>query len=132
MSHIESFIYLFRKVDRRDFHPNGRSSAMSLPMSAHLKRSGQRPQRKGHEPWMDEKEKDTKVSKIFQVAITALSFLAFGGYLLTLIITSIKRNGANKGAGNVIVFSVQTIDSVSCQLQSVDRSKLITIRQRNH
>ncbi|KZC06051.1 hypothetical protein WN55_07137 [Dufourea novaeangliae] len=53
----------------------------------------------------EEKGKDTKISQIFQLAVTALSFLAFGGYLLTLIITAIRRNSGNMNNGNVIVLS---------------------------
>ncbi|XP_074112642.1 uncharacterized protein LOC141536199 [Cotesia typhae] len=55
-----------------------------------------------HGGW-DEKGEESKISKIFQFSLTTLSFLAFGGYLLTLIITSLKRNSGTPG--NVIVLS---------------------------
>ncbi|XP_018309035.1 uncharacterized protein [Mycetomoellerius zeteki] len=74
---------------------------MALSMS--LKKNNKKPIRR-HEEHYDEKGKDTKISKIFQLAVTALSFLAFGGYLLTLIITAIRRNNGN-GNGNVVIFS---------------------------
>lgn len=45
----------------------------------------------GWEPWAD--EQPTKVQKIFQLSITALSFLAFGGYLLCMIVQAIKSKG---------------------------------------
>lgn len=57
-----------------------------------------------YEDHYEEKGKDTKISKIFQLSVTALSFLAFGGYLLCLIITGIRQG--NTGNGNVIVLSV--------------------------
>lgn len=75
---------------------------ITLPMA--LKRNSKKPIRR-YEEHYDEKGKDTKISKIFQLAVTALSFLAFGGYLLTLIITAIRRNTPN-GNGNVLIFSV--------------------------
>ena len=53
----------------------------------------------------------SKMSKIFQITITALSFLAFGGYLLTLIIMAIKKHTQSmvmaQQQGNVIVVSVK-------------------------
>ncbi|XP_028046329.1 uncharacterized protein LOC105832978 [Monomorium pharaonis] len=78
-----------------------RTLPLTLPMA--LKRNNKKPIRR-HEEHYDEKGKDTKISKIFQLAVTALSFLAFGGYLLTLIITAIRRNTPN-GNGNVLIFS---------------------------
>ncbi|KAK2582481.1 hypothetical protein KPH14_004785 [Odynerus spinipes] len=77
----------------------------TLPIALPLKRNGKIPIRRHGGDHYDEKGKDTKISKIFQLAVTALSFLAFGGYLLTLIITSIRRNSGTTGNGNVIVFS---------------------------
>ncbi|XP_011876324.1 PREDICTED: uncharacterized protein LOC105566716 [Vollenhovia emeryi] len=74
---------------------------MALPMAS--KKNRKKPIRR-HEEHYDEKGKDTKIAKIFQLAVTALSFLAFGGYLLTLIITAVRRN-TPKGNGNVLVFS---------------------------
>lgn len=60
-----------------------------------------------YEDYHEDKGKDTKISKIFQLSVTALSFLAFGGYLLSLIITAIRQNAmGNTGNGNVIVLSV--------------------------
>ncbi|XP_016838840.1 uncharacterized protein LOC107980822 [Nasonia vitripennis] len=91
-------------VDEYDVSPEGRtSSALSLPMTMPLKRIGNKPIRR-YEEW-DEKGKDSKISKIFQLTVTALSFLAFGGYLLTLIITAIRRNQNNNNQSNVIVLS---------------------------
>jgi len=79
-----------------------------MPMALPLKRSSKKPMRR-YEEHYDEKGKDSKISKIFQSAVTALSFLAFGGYLLTLIITAIRRNmGNNNTNGNVVVFSVRS------------------------
>lgn len=75
---------------------------LALPMT--LRKNSKKSIRR-HEEHYDEKDKDTKISKIFQLAVTALSFLAFGGYLLTLIITAIRRNTPN-GNGNVLIFSV--------------------------
>ncbi|XP_023289813.1 uncharacterized protein LOC105698683 isoform X2 [Orussus abietinus] len=75
----------------------------NLPAALPLKRLGQKPLRR-YEHQDHEKGHDSKISKIFQLAVTTLSFLAFGGYLLTLIITAIRQN-ANNGNGNVIVLS---------------------------
>ncbi|XP_017888155.2 uncharacterized protein LOC108629793, partial [Ceratina calcarata] len=83
---------------------SSRALSMSLPVAMPLKRMNKRPIKR-YEEHYEEKEKDTKISKIFQLSVTALSFLAFGGYLLTLIITAIRQNSANSGNGNVIVLS---------------------------
>ncbi|XP_014477086.1 PREDICTED: uncharacterized protein LOC106745732 [Dinoponera quadriceps] len=83
---------------------SSRTFSLALPTALPLRQITQKPIRR-YEDYYDDKGKDTKVSKIFQLAITALSFLAFGGYLLTLIITAIRRNTNGNGNGNVIVFS---------------------------
>lgn len=59
-----------------------------------------------YEEWEEKGKGDSKISKIFQLTLSALSFLAFGGYLLTLIITAIRRNATMTQANNVIVLSV--------------------------
>ncbi|KAL2737891.1 uncharacterized protein V1478_001977 [Vespula squamosa] len=84
--------------------PEGRIKS-TLPIALPLKRNNKLPIRRHGSDHYEEKGKDTKISKIFQLAVTALSFLAFGGYLLTLIITAIRRNSNSTGTGNVIVFS---------------------------
>uniref|UniRef100_A0A336MPS8 CSON004952 protein n=1 Tax=Culicoides sonorensis TaxID=179676 RepID=A0A336MPS8_CULSO len=43
------------------------------------------------EPW---DEKPSKIQTIFQVSVTALSFLAFGGYLLCMILSALKAKGS--------------------------------------
>lgn len=86
--------------------PEGRIES-TLPIALPLKRNNKLPIRRHGSDYYEEKGKDTKISKIFQLAVTALSFLAFGGYLLTLIITAIRRNTNSTGNGNVIVFSVK-------------------------
>lgn len=82
--------------------------AVSTPMAMPLKRMSHghnKPIRRTEE--IDEHEKDTKISKIFQLTVTALSFLAFGGYLMTLIITVLRRNQSNgTTTPGVIVLSV--------------------------
>ncbi|XP_011707014.1 PREDICTED: uncharacterized protein LOC105462182 [Wasmannia auropunctata] len=91
--------------ENKDIDMSSRTLPLTQPMalSMALKKNNRKPIRR-HEEHDDEKGMDTKISKIFQLAVTALSFLAFGGYLLTLIITSIRRNNGN-GNGNVLVFS---------------------------
>lgn len=79
-------------------------SRMIYPMSLPLKKSDKSIKR--HGDYWEEKGGDTKISKIFQLTITTLSFLAFGGYLLCLVITAIKRNSGQ--GNNVIVLSVST------------------------
>ncbi|XP_057328564.1 uncharacterized protein LOC130669595 [Microplitis mediator] len=74
----------------------------TLPIKLPLKKIGNKSLRR-HGDWWEEKGEDTKISKIFQFTLTTLSFLAFGGYLLTLVITSLKKNQAAQG--NVIVLS---------------------------
>ncbi|XP_053593941.1 uncharacterized protein LOC128667553 [Microplitis demolitor] len=74
----------------------------TLPIKLPLKKIGNKSLRR-HGDWWEEKGEDTKISKIFQFTLTTLSFLAFGGYLLTLVITSLKKNQASQG--NVIVLS---------------------------
>lgn len=44
--------------------------------------------------WAD--EKPSKVQKIFQLSVTTLAFLAFGGYLLCMIVQAIKSKGKRK------------------------------------
>ncbi|XP_076380247.1 uncharacterized protein LOC117227748 isoform X1 [Megalopta genalis] len=84
------------------------SLPMALPLKRNVKRNNGRPLRRGDH--YEEKGKgDTKISKIFQLAVTALSFLAFGGYLLTLIIMAIRRNSNGMNNGNVIVLSVSFV-----------------------
>ncbi|XP_043498387.1 uncharacterized protein LOC122521604 isoform X1 [Polistes fuscatus] len=87
---------------KKSDQPEGRIKS-TLPIAMPLKRNYKLPKRRGDH--YEEKGKDTKISKIFQLAVTALSFLAFGGYLLTLIITAIRRNSNAANTGNVIVFS---------------------------
>lgn len=41
--------------------------------------------------WTD--EKPSKLQTLFQISITALAFLSFGGYLLCLIVQAIKSKG---------------------------------------
>ncbi|EZA50885.1 hypothetical protein X777_10854 [Ooceraea biroi] len=96
---------------------SSRTIPVTLPMALPLKRSNnnKKPIRR-YEDHYDEKGKDTKISKIFQLAVTALSFLAFGGYLLTLIISAIRRNNGNNGTNgnNVLIFSVIIIFKIFC------------------
>ncbi|XP_053973060.1 uncharacterized protein LOC128873479 [Hylaeus volcanicus] len=94
----------FMEDDEESFDVSSRTLSLSLPMALPLKGLNKKPMRRYEEYW-EEKGKDTKISKIFQLAVTALSFLAFGGYLLTLVITAIRRNSGNTGNGNVIVLS---------------------------
>lgn len=84
---------------------SSRTFSSLSPVAQPLKRTSRKPMRR-YEDYHEEKGKDTKISKIFQLSVTALSFLAFGGYLLTLIITAMRQNAGNTGNGNVIVFSV--------------------------
>ncbi|XP_076763310.1 uncharacterized protein LOC143430777 [Xylocopa sonorina] len=98
---------------------SSRMLSMSLPVAQPLKRIGKKPLRR-YEDHYEEKGKESKISKIFQLSVTALSFLAFGGYLLTLVITAIRQNAANTGNGNVIVLSnLQGLQG----LQSYNRPK---------
>ncbi|XP_015182354.1 PREDICTED: uncharacterized protein LOC107069499 [Polistes dominula] len=106
--------------------PEGRIKS-TLPIAMPLKRNYKLPKRRGDH--YEEKGKDTKISKIFQLAVTALSFLAFGGYLLTLIITAIRRNSNAANTGNVIVLSnLQT----SQNNQRFKRNLLIYDPVENH
>lgn len=85
---------------------SSRTAALPLTMKKAGVRGG--PLRR-HEEHGEQRGHDTKISKIFQLAVTTLSFLAFGGYLLTLIITSARRasmNNMTMTPANVIVFSV--------------------------
>lgn len=43
----------------------------------------------------DKYEKKKSITKLFQLSVTSLAFLAFGGYLLFLIIASIKGKNYN-------------------------------------
>ncbi|XP_048507990.1 uncharacterized protein LOC110117081 [Athalia rosae] len=86
---------------------------VALPLRR--RRPNTKPARRYDDYWWEEKSKSSKISKIFQLTITALSFFAFGGYLLTLIIASIRRNNAvTAGSGNVIFLQ---------GLQSIKRPK---------
>ncbi|XP_028981784.1 uncharacterized protein LOC114841085 [Diachasma alloeum] len=78
-------------------------AALALPMVSSSRGINNKSIRR-HGDW-EEKGKDSKISQIFQLAITTLSFLAFGGYLLTLIITTIQRNTTAANGTNFIVLS---------------------------
>ncbi|XP_043519035.1 uncharacterized protein LOC122533433 [Frieseomelitta varia] len=114
-------------VAKEDVQTEGMSSrtfsSLSSPVAQPLKRTSRKPMRR-YEDYHEEKGKDTKISKIFQLSVTALSFLAFGGYLLTLIITAMRQNGGNAGNGNVIVFSnLQGLQSYVRPKRDVDPSE---------
>lgn len=49
----------------------------------------------GGEVWKSS-EGSGKIQKLFQFSVTALAFLAFGGYLLCMIVQAIKSKGRNK------------------------------------
>ncbi|XP_024945779.1 uncharacterized protein LOC107272731 [Cephus cinctus] len=89
------------KVERK----KDRKSVSTLPAALPLKRSEKKPNRRYEDHYYEEKGKDSKISKIFQLAITTLSFLAFGGYLLALIIAGIRRNAVAAPNSNVIFLS---------------------------
>lgn len=80
-------------------------AGFALPSALPLKRNSNKPVRR-YDEW-DDKGKDTKMSKIFQLVITALSFLAFGGYLLTLIIMACRRAVPSATTASFIVLSVK-------------------------
>ncbi|XP_023245735.1 uncharacterized protein LOC111643010 [Copidosoma floridanum] len=106
-----SFARKISGSDDYDLIPEARTrSASVVPMAMSLRRtSGSNNgliRRHGME---EEKGKDSKISKIFQLTVTALSFLAFGGYLLTLIVTAIKRNQINVNPGVIGLNSLQKI-----------------------
>lgn len=44
----------------------------------------------------DHSQSDNKVTKFFQYSVTTLSFLAFGGYLLFLVVAAVKGNHFNQ------------------------------------
>ncbi|XP_076545976.1 uncharacterized protein LOC143305228 [Osmia lignaria lignaria] len=94
----------FTTDDEHEEEASSRTLSVSLPVAQPLKRMNKKSIRR-YEDHYDEKGKDSKISKIFQLSVTALSFLAFGGYLLTLIITTIRQNSGTNGNGNVIVLS---------------------------
>lgn len=48
-----------------------------------------------------EEEKPSKVQKVLHLSITALSFLAFAGYLLCMIVQAIKSKGVSKHEFNI-------------------------------
>ena len=102
-----TFFYFNMKIEDEEdgnLTVSSRTASFLLPSALPLKRNSKKPMRR-YEEW-DDKGKDTKISKIFQLAITALSFLAFGGYLLTLIIMAIRRTAATTTASSFIVLSV--------------------------
>ncbi|KAL7743767.1 hypothetical protein ACLKA6_016826 [Drosophila palustris] len=43
--------------------------------------------------WTESEEKPSKLQTLFQISITSLAFLSFGGYLLCLIVQAIKSKG---------------------------------------
>ncbi|KOX71169.1 hypothetical protein WN51_04192 [Melipona quadrifasciata] len=111
------------KEDVQTEEMSSRTFSSLSPVAQPLKRTSRKPTRR-YEDYHEEKGKDTKISKIFQLSVTALSFLAFGGYLLTLIITAIRQNAGNTGNGNVIVFSnLQGLQSYVRPKRDVDPSE---------
>lgn len=101
--HVKS-LDITGETEEEDVEISSRKFPRTFPMALPIKRSSKKPMRRYDEH--DDKDGDTKISKIFQLAVTTLSFLAFGGYLLCLIITAIRRNSNNNGNGNIIVLSV--------------------------
>ncbi|XP_058798491.1 uncharacterized protein LOC131668392 [Phymastichus coffea] len=96
-----------KNIDQDEYAPQSRStSTLTLPVMP-LKRNGNKYPISRYDEWEEKGGKDSKISKIFQLTICTLSFLAFGGYLLALIISAIRRNQmqANPGQSNVIVLS---------------------------
>lgn len=117
------FTDIISKDDREDedMSASSRTIPATLPMALPLKGNNKKPTRR-YEDHYDEKGKDTKISKIFQLTVTALSFLAFGGYLLTLIIMAIRRNTNNGNNGNLLIFSVTIIhdtDNVFFKIRNI-------------
>lgn len=106
-----SELLFFPALDGADFEEEiEERTAVALPMAMPLRKFSEGPivSRGDHG---NSKGKDTKISKIFQLAITTLAFLAFGGYLLALVCSAIRRNANNPATnpGNVIVFSVSQL-----------------------
>lgn len=50
----------------------------------------------GHAAGGWEEEKPSKIQKVLHFSITALTFLAFAGYLLCMIVQAIKSKGWRK------------------------------------
>ncbi|VVC94421.1 unnamed protein product [Leptidea sinapis] len=46
--------------------------------------------RTDYEEEMEKKDSESKISHVFSMSVTTLAFLAFGGYLLCLIVQAIK------------------------------------------
>lgn len=67
-------------------------------------------QRGSHEMWQKKGNSKSKLSSIFQIAITALAFLAFKGYLLCLLVQAIKSkyNSTATANGAAVVFAAPT------------------------
>lgn len=51
--------------------------------------------RAGYEEGLHKKEGHSKISNIFSMSVTTLAFLAFGGYLLCLIVQAVKAKHNN-------------------------------------
>lgn len=64
-------------------------------------------QRGSHEMWHKKGNSKSKLSSIFQIAVTALAFLAFKGYLLCLLVQAIKykTNSTATANGAALVFA---------------------------
>lgn len=55
-----------------------------------------------HGMWKDSGESG-KIQKLFQFSVTALAFLAFGGYLLCMIVQAIKSKGSSTVSVHYII-----------------------------
>lgn len=51
-------------------------------------------------------EESGKIQKLFQFSVTALAFLAFGGYLLCMIVQAIKSKGTNWFGSPPLLFNL--------------------------
>ncbi|KAK0084972.1 hypothetical protein PV325_006006 [Microctonus aethiopoides] len=93
-------------ISEVDEEIEGRRVSVTLPKALPLRQIDNK-SIKRHDDYWEEKGHDTKISKIFQLAITTLSFLAFGGYLITLIISAIRRNSMSNGSNVIVLSSLQ-------------------------
>lgn len=67
-----------------------RSGNVNVPIALALKAKKDVFKRGGHEHEHEHEEEKSKIQSIFQLSVTALAFLSFGGYLLCLIVNAIR------------------------------------------
>ncbi|XP_066248612.1 uncharacterized protein [Euwallacea similis] len=112
------------ELDYAEHHRKRDSDPQALPLHA-LSRT-----KKGSDTYYpyqfqenDEQPEKRKITKIFQSSVTTLSFLAFGGYLLFLVVAAVKGTNPNIVADPTATQIVQTMMNTALHKRKKKRKR---------